>query len=200
MVKKPNYTAKEKRLYQARKKEEKPAKKAAGPRQEIMHRVWADAHTGIDQKEIDKPKSKKQGTCCTWTNHGWKHCTKEIRISTIQRREFKLRVGRSKPPRPGNPRLAAVADDSRGESLQQASVTHRAPERMREPSYPTLVHEPPEKSDATPPSSPDVGTIGHQQSPGKLRPHNHIRHQEHPTCNIVYVAAVGATGSGSQDI
>ena len=31
---------------------------------------------------------------------------------------------------------------------------------------PTLAHEPPAKSDATPPSSPDVGTKGHQQSPG----------------------------------
>ena len=51
-----------------------------------------------------------------------------------------------------------------------ASVTHRAPERMRESSYPTLAHKPPEKSDATPPSSPNVGTIGHQLSPGKLRP------------------------------
>ena len=53
----------------------------------------------------------------------------------------------------------------------KALVTHRAPERMRESSYPTLAHEPPEKSDATPPSSPDVGTIGHQPSLGKLRPH-----------------------------
>ena len=49
-------------------------------------------------------------------------------------------------------------------------VTHKAPERMRESSYPTLAHEPPEKSDATPPSSRDVGTIGHQPWPGQLRP------------------------------
>ena len=48
----------------------------------------------------------------------------------------------------------------------RTTVTHRAPERMRESSYPTLAHEPPEKSDATRPSSPDVGTKGHQQSPG----------------------------------
>ena len=51
----------------------------------------------------------------------------------------------------------------------KVTVTHRAPERMRESSYPTL-HEPPRKSKATPPSSPDVGTIGRQPSPGKLRP------------------------------
>ena len=53
-------------------------------------------------------------------------------------------------------------------SSSSSSVTHRAPEKTRESSYPTLAHEPPEKSEATPPSSPDVGTIGHQPSPGKV--------------------------------
>ena len=126
VVKKPKYTAKEKWVYQARKKEETAAKKPAAPRQEIMHGVWADAHTGIDQKAIDERKAKKQCTQCTLTNHGWKHCKKEIRISTFQRRLFKLPVGRSKPPRPPKPRVAAVADDSRGESSRQASQRPQA--------------------------------------------------------------------------
>ena len=78
VVKKPKYTAKEKRVYQAKKKEEKAARKPAASRQEIMHRVWADAHIGIDQKELDERKAKKQCTRCTLTNHGWKHCKKEI--------------------------------------------------------------------------------------------------------------------------
>ena len=121
VVKKPKYTAKEKMVYQARKKEEKAGKKPTAPRQEIMHRVWADAHTGIDQKEINDRKAKKQCTQCTLTNHGWKHCKKETRISTIQRRPFKLPVGRPKPSRPQKLRVAAVADDSGGESSQQAS-------------------------------------------------------------------------------
>ena len=121
MVKKPKYTANERRVYQAKKKEEKAARKAAAPRQEIMHRVWADAHTGIDQEEIDERKAKKQCTRFTLSNHGWKHCKKEIRVSTIQRRPFKLPVGSAKTPRPRKPRVAAVADDSRGESSQQAS-------------------------------------------------------------------------------
>ena len=95
VVKKPKYTAKEKRVYQAWKKEEKAARKPAAPRQEIPHRVLADAHTGIDQKEIDERKAKKQCTRCTLTNHGWKPYKKEIRISTIQRRPFKLPVGHS---------------------------------------------------------------------------------------------------------
>ena len=101
--------------------EEKAARKPVAPRQEIMHRVWADAHTGIDQKEIDEGKAKKQCTRSTLTNHGCKHCKKEIRISTIPRRPFKLPVGRSKPARSGEPKVAAVAEDSRGESSEQAS-------------------------------------------------------------------------------
>ena len=62
VVKKPKYTAKENRVYQGKKKEKKAARKPAAPRQEIMHRVWVDAHTGIEQKEIDERKAKKQCT------------------------------------------------------------------------------------------------------------------------------------------
>ena len=120
-AKKPKYTAKEKRAYQARKEEEKAAKKPAAPRQEIMHGSGLMHTTGIAQKEIDERKAKRQCTRCTLTNHGWKHCKKEIRISTIQRRPFKLPVGRSKLPRPRKPRVAAVGDDNRGESSQRAS-------------------------------------------------------------------------------
>ena len=121
VVKKPKYTAKEKRGYQAKKKEEKAARKPAAPRQEIMHRVWADADSSIYQKAIDEQKANKQCTRCTLTNHEWKDCTKEIRISTIQGKPFKLPIGRSKTPRPRKPRMAAVADHSRGESSQHAS-------------------------------------------------------------------------------
>ena len=94
VVKKPKYTTKEKRIYQAKKKKERSAKKPAAPRQEIMHRVWVDAHTGIDQKKIDERKAQEQCTRCTLENHGLKHCKKKIRISTIQRRPFKLQVRR----------------------------------------------------------------------------------------------------------
>src|SRR6201996_9665709 len=41
---------------------------------------------------------------------------------------------------------------------------------MRGPSYPTLEAQTSRKNKATPPSGPGVGTIGHQPSPGKLRP------------------------------
>src|SRR6202000_245000 len=50
------------------------------------------------------------------------------------------------------------------------SVRRTAPRRMRGPSYATLEAHTSRKDKATPPSSPDVGTIGHQLSPGKLRP------------------------------
>jgi len=50
----PKYTAKEKRVYLAKKKEEKIEKGKAAPRQKIMHRVWANAHSGIDQKIVDE--------------------------------------------------------------------------------------------------------------------------------------------------
>ena len=85
VVKKPKYTAKEKRVFQVKRKEERAAKKPVAPRQEIMHRVWAEVDTGIDKNKINERKAEKQCTRCTLTNHGWKHCKKEIRISTIQR-------------------------------------------------------------------------------------------------------------------
>jgi len=78
ITKQPKYTAREKRVYQAKKKEEKVEKGKAAPRQKIMHRVWADAHTGINPKIVDERKAKGQCTRCTLTNHGWKHCQKVI--------------------------------------------------------------------------------------------------------------------------
>lgn len=84
-AKKPKYTAKEKRVFQVKRKEERAAKKPVAPRQEIMHRVWAEVDTGIDKNKINERKAEKQCTRCTLTNHRWKHCKKEIRISTIQR-------------------------------------------------------------------------------------------------------------------
>jgi len=120
-TKKPKYTAKEKRVYQAKKKEEKVENQKAAPRQKMMHRVWADTHSGIDQKIVDKRKAMGQCTRCTLTNQGWKECQKEIRVCPIQRNSFKLPEGRTNHPKPRKPRVAAVAKDSRGETSRQAS-------------------------------------------------------------------------------
>jgi len=119
--KKRKYTAKEKRVYQAKKKEEKVDKGKAAPRQKIMHRVWGEAHTSIVQNIVDERKAKGQCARCTLTNHGWKDCEQEIRVSTIQRKWFKLPGGRSNYQRPRKPRVAAVAEDSRGQTSRQAS-------------------------------------------------------------------------------
>jgi len=86
-----------------------------------MHRVWADAHTGIDQKVVDEPKANGQCTRCTLTNYGWKHCEKEFQVNTIHRKSFKILGGRSNHPKPRKPRVAAVAEDSHGENSRQAS-------------------------------------------------------------------------------
>ena len=120
-TKQPQYTTKEKRVYQAKKKEEMVDKGKAAPRENIMHRVWADAHTAIDQKIVDERKAKGQCTRCTLKNHGWKHCQKESRVSAIQRKSFKLPGGRSNHPKPRKPRVAAVVEDSGGETSRQAS-------------------------------------------------------------------------------
>ena len=77
-TKKPKYTAKEKREYEAKKKEEKVDNGKGATQQKIMHRVWADAHTGIEQKVVDERKPKGECTRCTLTNHGWKNYQKEI--------------------------------------------------------------------------------------------------------------------------
>src|ERR1700761_4932711 len=53
---------------------------------------------------------------------------------------------------------------------QSATVRRTAPRRMRGPSYPTLEAQTSRKDKETPPAGPSFGTIGHQPSPGKLRP------------------------------
>jgi len=58
-MKKQKYSAKEKRVYQAKKKEEMVDKGKAAPWRKIMHRVWSDTHTGIDQKNSRRTKGKR---------------------------------------------------------------------------------------------------------------------------------------------
>jgi len=64
------YTAKEKRVYQAKKKEEMLEKGKAGPQEKIIHRIWADTHPSIDQKIGDERKGKWQCTRCTLSKDG----------------------------------------------------------------------------------------------------------------------------------
>ena len=66
--------------------------------------------------------------------------------------------------------IAAAIVINYAESYWDSPVRHTAPRRMRGPSYPTLEAQTSRKDKATPPSGPGVWTIGHQPSPGKLRP------------------------------
>src|ERR1700761_2692980 len=129
VAKKPKYTAKEKRVYQAAKKAAAKVKKeTAAPRKKIIHRVWKKAHEGIEQKEIDERKAKGQCTRCTFSNHGWKHCEKEIRISAARATSNPPRKPGRKYNIPGGkrkPRVAAVAKDSQEESSYQMSQGHK---------------------------------------------------------------------------
>ena len=73
---KRQYTAKEKADYQKKKAGERKVKKegsvaAAG---EVKHKVWAEAHQGVDQKVVDKRKSDNECTGCGMRNHTWKYC------------------------------------------------------------------------------------------------------------------------------
>ena len=129
-AKKPKYTAKEKRVYQAAKKAAAKVKKeTAAPRKKIIYRVWKTAHEGIDQKEIDERKAKGQCTRCTFSNHRWKHCEKDIWISAARitsnpprkpECKYNIPVGKRKP------RVAAVAEDSQEESSYQMSQRPQA--------------------------------------------------------------------------
>ena len=56
------------------------------------------------------------------------------------------------------------------DTLRINIVKPTGPRRIRGPSYPTLEAQTSSIVKATPPSGPSVGTIGHQPSPGKLRP------------------------------
>ena len=122
----PQYTAAEKAAYQkkqaGKRKVKQEVKAATG--QKIVHKVWKTAHEGIDDAVVDQRKKDSQCTRCGMDNHGWKHCRKEIRVSTIKKVGKPYRKPTSRPDRPPyrpKPRVAAVADDSRGESSQRAS-------------------------------------------------------------------------------
>jgi len=81
-----------------------------------------------------------------------------------------------------------------------ARIRNRAPRRRRGSSYPIFAHKPLKKELATPPSSPDFGTVGRHTSPEKLRPLTKDMSREDHTCNTGYVAAIRPTSSCSQDI
>jgi len=118
---KKRYTAREKAAYKKKKAGERKVKKegSVAPTGEVRHRVWAEAHQGVDQKVVDKWKSDNECTRCGMRNHLWKHCRKPIQVSAVHRLQ-------SKPKRPSaftpkqRPQVATVAVDGTGEGPKRA--------------------------------------------------------------------------------
>jgi len=119
---KRQHTATEKAAYQKKKAGERKVKKewSVARTGEIRHKVWAEAHQGVDQKVVDKRKSDNQCTQCGMKNHTWKYCRQPIQVSAIYQ-------GQSKPKRQSEfapkrrPQVAAVAVDGQGQSSRQAA-------------------------------------------------------------------------------
>jgi len=118
---KRQYSAKEKADYQKKRAGERMAKKegSVATAGEVKHKVWAEAHQGVDQKVLDNGKSDNKCTRCGIRNHTWKYCRKPIQVSAIYR-------GQSKPKRQSafapkrRPHVATVAVDGQGESSKRA--------------------------------------------------------------------------------
>ena len=124
---KRQYTAKEKADYQKKKAGERLLKKegSVAPKPEVKHRVWSEAHQGVDQKIVDKRKSDKECRRCGMKNHSWKYCRKRIQVSAIYR-------GQSKPKRHSafapqqRAQGATLAVDRQGERSRRAGQTRPA--------------------------------------------------------------------------
>jgi len=73
---KRQYTAKEKAGYQKNTAGERKVKAegSVAPAGEIKHKVWAEAHQGVDQKIVDKRKSDNECTRCGMKINAWKYC------------------------------------------------------------------------------------------------------------------------------
>jgi len=71
---KKQYTTKEKSDYQKKKAGERKLKKEGwvAPAGEVRHKVWAEAHQGVDQKVVDKRTSDNECTRCGMNNQTWK--------------------------------------------------------------------------------------------------------------------------------
>jgi len=68
---KNQYTAREKAAYQKKQAGERKVKTEGlvAPTGEIRHKVWAEAHQGVDQMVVDKRKSDNECTPCGMKNH-----------------------------------------------------------------------------------------------------------------------------------
>jgi len=114
---KRQYTTKEKADYQTKMAGERKLKKegSVAPAGEVRHMVWADAHEGVDQKVVDKPKCDNECTRCGMKNHTGKYCREPIQVSAIYRGQSKPKPQSAFAPK-RRPQVATVAADGQGES------------------------------------------------------------------------------------
>ena len=118
---KRQYTPKEKADYQKSKAGERKVKKEGlvAPAGEVKLNVSAEAHQGVDQKVVDKPKSDDECTPCGMRNHPGKYCRKPIQVSAIYQGQSKPKGQSAFPPK-RRPQVATVAVDGQGECSPRA--------------------------------------------------------------------------------
>jgi len=118
---KKQYTGKEKADYQKKKAGERKVRNegSVAPAGEVRHKVWAEAHQGVDQKVVNKRKSDTECTRCRMKNLARKYCRKPIQVSAIYRGQSKPKRQCAFAPKRG-PQVATVAVDGQGESSKGA--------------------------------------------------------------------------------
>jgi len=92
---------------------------SVAPAGEFRHKVWAEAQQGVYQKVVDKRKSDNEYTRCGMKNHSWKYSRKPIRVSGINRGQWKPKPQSAFAPK-RRPQVASVAVDGQGESSRRA--------------------------------------------------------------------------------
>jgi len=123
---KQQYTAKAKVDPKKKKAGERKVKKeeSLAPAGEVKHRVWAEAHKGIDEKVVNKRKSDKKCTRCGMKNPAWKYCRKLVQVSPVYQWPASPKRQASVAPK-RHPQVATMALDGQGESSPR--VVQRPP-------------------------------------------------------------------------
>jgi len=84
------------------------------PAGEVRHKVWAEAHQGVDEKVVEKRKTGNQCLRCGMRNQTWKYCRKPIQVSAVYRGQSKPK-GQSAFAPNRYPHVATVAIEGKGE-------------------------------------------------------------------------------------
>jgi len=118
---KKQYTAQEKAGYQKKKAGKRRVKKegSVAPKGEVKHRVWAEAHKGVDQNVFDTRISEKECMRCGMKNHAWKYCRKPVQVLAVYQGQAKPKRQATFTPK-RRLQVATSAVDGQGESSKRA--------------------------------------------------------------------------------